>query len=119
MKKSNVVMVVVMAIVGLLIFTNPTVETQRENVKTVLMNGYSQMTKQKIDTEMQMSAEMLGNAFLSQFVSSFVTSNNFILFSITNLEIQGKKKIIGISILNNTFFLPEFKKTIEDINKNV
>ena len=90
--------------------TNPETEKHKEEVK-LKMNAFINKEINKENTvqndEWSSAGGLIGNALASSMVNmmveNMISSSNYILFSTTNVTIEGKKKTIGIGFLGNVF----------------
>ncbi len=121
MKSISLVTVLVIALIA--IFTNPPVEKHREAVKSklnLLMQGslYEKINKSDV-TELESNlgsaiGSMLGSAFMDPFINMAITSDNYIICSITKLSWNGETKIIGFGFLGNVFLSREIDNSLKD-----
>lgn len=103
-------------IIGLCLFavitalTNPGTEKHKEEVK-LKMNALfeKEIDKENItqNDELSKAGEIMGNtlakSMINMMVDNMVSSSNYILFSTTNVTVEGKTKTIGIGLLGNIF----------------
>ena len=89
-----------------LIFSNPSEENHIESVKSKLKIAFkkkmsSELTENQNDTFATLGnglGLLLGDTFIDKLTDGLVTRENYILFSLTNVEYKGKEKIIGFSV---------------------
>ncbi|MHC0447519.1 DUF4359 domain-containing protein [Flavobacterium sp. 3-218] len=103
-------------IIGLCLFlligalTNPGTEKHKEEVK-LKMNELleKEMDKENVtqNDELSTAGGIMGNALaksmINMMVDNLISSSNYILFSTTNVTVEGKTKTIGFGILGNVF----------------
>ncbi len=86
--------------------TNPGTEKHKEEVK-LKMNTLLDKQNMSQNDELSRAGGMLGNALaqsmINMMVNNMVSSSNYILFSTTNVTVEGKTKTIGFGILGNVF----------------
>ncbi len=90
--------------------TNPATEKHKEEVK-LKMNAFLNKEINKKSTlqneEWKTAGGLIGNALatsmINMMVENMVSSSNYILFSTTNVTVEGKSKTIGIGFLGNVF----------------
>lgn len=100
--------------------TNPGTEKHKEEVK-LKMNAFLEkgMNKDKTTQNDQWSKAggLMGNAFaksmINMMVDNMVSSSNYILFSTTNVTIEGKTKTIGFGILGNIFLSSKIDEALK------
>lgn len=110
MKKQSIIIISIAVIVLIAVFTNPNVQTHREAVKT-MYNQNLQKHLVKIGSENNSEMQngdanfgmILGNVFIDKIIGNIVTSDNYVLFSITKLSLEGKSKMIGFGLFGNVF----------------
>lgn len=51
----------------------------------------------------------LGMSLVEKMVAKLVVVDNYVLFSITNIQYQGKKKAVGIGAFGNVFIFREMQ----------
>ncbi len=90
--------------------TNPGTDKHKEEVKSK-MNAFLEKEMNKENTgntdEFSKAGGIMGNALaksmINMMVDNMVSSSNYILFSTTNVTIEGKTKTIGFGLLGNIF----------------
>ncbi|WP_281633499.1 DUF4359 domain-containing protein [Flavobacterium luteolum] len=100
--------------------TNPGTEKHKEEVK-LKMNAFLEKEIDKENTtqnnEMSKVGGMLGNALaqsmVNMLVDNIVSSSNYILFSTTDVTVDGKTKTIGFGILGNVFLSNKIDEAIK------
>lgn len=53
---------------------------------------------------------MFGSTFIEKFVDSFISTDNYILFSLTKATWDGETKVIGIGAFGNILLLKDLDK---------
>ncbi|MBL0738056.1 DUF4359 domain-containing protein [Flavobacterium sp. GN10] len=100
--------------------TNPGTEKHKEEVK-LKMNVFLEKEIDKENTtsndEMSKAGGILGDALAQSMVNilvdNIVSSSNYIVFSTTNVTIEGKNKTIGFGILGNVFLSSKIDEAIK------
>jgi hypothetical protein len=62
---------------------------------------------------------MLGGVVVNKVVEQMVERKNFLLFSLTTFEYDGKEKIIGVGLLGNVFISKEIDNQFEDVKNGM
>jgi hypothetical protein len=126
--KTTSILIGIVAIVLIAIFTNPPIEKHREAVKTKLNVLMQQSMYENIDKTNTSGLEsnlgatlgsMLGSAILNPFIDAAITSNNYIIFSTTELTWGGETKEIGFGIFGNVILSKDIDKALKDKVNNV
>lgn len=93
------------------VLTNPGTEKHKEEVK-VKMNAFLKKEMNKEDT-----GSAIGNALaismINMMVDNMVSSSNYILFSTTNVTVEGKTRTIGIGLLGNVFLSSKINEELK------
>lgn len=88
------------------ILTNPNEDRHKETIKSEL-NSYMQKNITKTDNEWEQAGQAigiaLGTTLINGIIENLVSTDNYILFSLTKITFQGKVKIIGIGIFGNVY----------------
>ena len=125
MKKQNIIFISIAIIVLIAVFTNPNVQAHREALK--MMFNQSLLKQQETNgnedinitenNESKLGA-ILGNVFIDEIIKNIVTTDNYILFSITKLSFEGENRIIGYGLFGNVFISSEFNKVLKNDFEN-
>ena len=102
-------------LVIILIFTNPSEKKHKEAVKEVVLTAMKKEMANNLLEDgnngfagaLQGLGLMIGEKYIENLVEGLITRKNFILFSLTQGELKGEKKIAGIGILGNVFISPQ------------
>lgn len=122
MNKKQISIVVLVLFVFISLITNPGKADHSDKLKTKI-NTYM---KQSVQDQMENSENeweqagaafglMLGEGIINSIVDNNLSVNNFLLFSTSSLEIEGKKKTIGFGFLGNVFIASQIEEALEDI----
>ncbi|MBP1631020.1 MAG: hypothetical protein H6Q15_1913 [Bacteroidetes bacterium] len=117
MKRKNIVITIVLVIVLIAIFTNPSIEDHKEAVK-IKFNANLQKKLNLEDGIVQAFSMMIGGVVLDGFVDNMVSSENYILFSITKITWDKDVKVVGIGAFGNVFISNKIDKAFENNLKN-
>lgn len=121
MKKQSIIIISIVVIVLIAVFTNPNVQAHREAVK-IMFNQNLQKSLAKNGSENKSEMEnaganlgmMLGNVFIDKMIENLVTSDNYVLFSITKISFEGKSKMIGYGLFGNVFISSEVNQAYKN-----
>ncbi|MFC6998028.1 DUF4359 domain-containing protein [Rufibacter roseus] len=97
--------------------TNPSIETHKAEVKQMLTQ---KMNLEEIATETAESEDTfeqvgnaigttLGLAFVDKMIDNAISTDSYVLFSLTKATWEGKEKVIGYGLLGNVFIFDEVK----------
>ena len=109
----------------ILIITNPSEKKHREAVKEIVL---TEMKKEMANNlledgnkgfagALQGIGLMIGEKYIENLVDGLVTRKNFLLFSLTQGEFKGEKKIAGIGILGNVYISSRLKNFFDKNKK--
>ncbi|SHG36587.1 DUF4359 domain-containing protein [Flavobacterium johnsoniae] len=120
MKTKHYAIIAVCSFLLITALTNPSTEKHKEEVK-LKMNAFleKEMNKEKTNQNDELSAagSLMGNALaksmINMMVDNMVSSSNYILFSTTNVTVEGKTKTIGFGILGNIFLSSKIDEAIK------
>ena len=108
----------------ILLITNPSEQNHIEVVKSKLKIAFKKkMTREMLSDESN-SVEsvgnglgiLLGDTFIDKMTDGFVSRNNYFLFSTTNVEYKGQKRLIGFGILGNVFVSGKIDNIFDEKN---
>jgi len=110
MKKKYVILGIVALIIIVAVVSNPSAATHKEIIKTKL-NAYLQKSmaeKSKAsDDEWSKAGNalgmMFGNVMVNGIVDNLVSTDNYLLFSITKMNWEGESKTIGVGAFGNVY----------------
>ena len=121
MKKNYVALFVIGLLLLIAVITNPNEDRHKEVVKAKF-NSYVQMSMPKELSEAddeggqasQGLAMMLGGAMIDGIIANIVTTDNYVIFSTTNVSWEGKSKVIGIGVFGNIFLTGKLDEVLEE-----
>ena len=110
MKKSYIIYGIIGLILLVAVITNPSQDRHKEVIKTKLNTYMQQSLKSNqsgtSDEWAQAGAAlglMMGGAMIQNIVDNFVSTDNYVLFSLTKITVEGKSKVVGIGAFGNVF----------------
>lgn len=115
-----------------LIITNPSEESHIEKVKSKLRVALKKNMTKELENKSSNVFESIGNgigfllvdSMIDKMTEGFITRNNYLLFSTTNVDYKGENKIIGLGILGNIYLTEKIDELFEkpqakqDVSKN-
>lgn len=110
-KKNGLWLLGIFVFLLVLVATNPNEQMHQNEVKSKIMK----ILQKEIDPSKEILGEfssVVGSYFIEQMVQAKVTRVNYFLFSTTNLNWDGKTRIIGIGMLNNIFIFPQIENAV-------
>jgi Domain of unknown function (DUF4359) len=121
MKNKQILLICVGILMVVAVLTNPSQDRHKEVVKNklnVIMQKVMKESLKNSDTGAQQIGSalglMLGGAMLDRMIETMVTTDNYVLFSITKIAWEGKSKAIGFGVLGNVFISDEIDKALKD-----
>jgi hypothetical protein len=114
MKKSNLILIIIVLIVLVAIFTNPKLDRHKEVVKTELNTSMQKSLKNSgSEAEGQVLGALLGGALIDRMIDSIVSTDNYLIFSTTKVTWEGQTKVVGIGIFGNVYIIGKFKNMLK------
>ena len=111
MKKSIIICSVFVVIAAI---TNPNQSRHKEvledKIKTYMQKS---IKNQGSDEFVSLFGNLLGNVIVSKLIDTFVSTDNYILFSTTKLTWQGETKVIGIGAFGNVFITKQLSDALD------
>ncbi len=119
MKKNYITLAVLILIILVAVLTNPDQNRHKEVVKDKLITFLQKSIKKdqtKPNDEYEEAGQairiMLGGMIVEKILDNFLSTDNYVVFSITKITWQGEKKIIGIGALGNVFLTKELDEAL-------
>ena len=126
-KNSNSSVIKTILIVGsiiLLALTNPKENEHKEKLTNTFTRSLSNNTDygdlgsgglESLGSSLGLA---LGDSFISIIMSSLISVENYVLFSLTKVNVEQKSKTIGIGVLGNVYIFNEATRIIEESTKS-
>lgn len=121
MKRKFSVLIVLGLVVLVAVLTNPNQDRHREVLKAKVVSYMQKsmsdgLTDSEIDLENagQAVGMMLGGALIDGVISNIVTTNNYVLFSTTNVIWEGESRVIGVGAFGNVFLTKEIDEALNE-----
>jgi hypothetical protein len=104
-----------------LTFTNPSQEDHRQALEAKFIENIQTKMANKPETTSEIGQTFglaMATAFIGKIIDSTVTRNNWILFSTTEITIEGKTKTIGVGVLGHVYLSSKVDDALsEGLNK--
>ena len=120
MKNKHILLIFVGLLLIVAVLTNPNQDRHKEVVKNklnVLMQKAVKDSFKNSDSGAEQIGSalglMLGGAMLDRMIESMVSTDNYVLFSITKISWEGKTKLIGIGAFGNVFISDEIEAALK------
>ncbi len=111
MKKNYLRIAIVGVIILVAILTNPNEERHKEVIKNYYMQKSMKESLTESDNEWKQTGQALGmvleGVIVDRIIDNLVSTDNYVLFSMTKIRWGGKNKVIGIGAFGNVF-VPSF-----------
>ena len=126
MKTKFLILLTISLLITCAIATNPSPERHKEAFKNKIYQYLHEPLSETlsntktIQDESIFALEMLvGNTIYETLVDNLVSSENYILFSLTQISIAGESKIIGYGLFGNVYLDKSLDKAFEQfLNEN-
>ncbi|MGX7666064.1 DUF4359 domain-containing protein [Flavobacterium pedocola] len=121
MKTKQIILIGLGIILAIAIFTNPNQEIHKEVVKSTI-TSYYQKSIEEDDTipknGFSALGSLLGTSLINTLVENGVSSDNYLVFSITKIRYKGEEKSIGFGVFGNVFLSEKVKEAFDDTKKS-
>jgi hypothetical protein len=126
MKTKFLILLTISLLVICAIVTNPSPERHKEAFKNKIYQYLHESLSEKLSNTKTMQDEsifalemLVGNTIYETLVDNVVSSENYILFSLTQVSIAGESKIIGYGLFGNVYLDKSLDKAFEQfLNEN-
>lgn len=115
MKRENIIVTLILSVIVIAAFTNPTPYRHKELLKSKLYSGLQESGAEKIpgtDESWGKTSEavrkLLGTGLINKVVDNQIITKNYGLFSTSSVTVNGKSKVIGVAIFGNVFYTSDF-----------
>ncbi len=120
MKKGAITFLVIAMITGIAALTNPNQtrhkEVLRNRIKEYIQQSIAPNESEPTDEWSEAGnaiAQLLGGAIIDQIIEQAVSTENYVIFSLTKLTLKGETKTIGIGAFGNVYFTKELERTFQ------
>jgi len=117
--KNNQITIGIIILIGLVaILTNPKLQDHKEAVKTKISASIQKNANLEEEKDaaydLGMSfGKLLGGVLIDNIVDTIVSTDNYVLFSLTKVTWDSETKVIGLGLFGNIFFSPEMNEKLE------
>ena len=102
-------------LVLLLLVTNPSQDKHKLALKDKFISSITkELDKQKQKTGMEGLQLSVATMFINNMVDNTVTSNSYLLFSTTKINIEGNEKTIGFGILGHVYLSSSIDEALNE-----
>jgi hypothetical protein len=126
MKASTLTFLTIAFLIIVAILTNPNPERHKEVVKNKI---YKYLQKPILEEATNVNSRgedaisaldiLLGSTFVDGVIDNLVSTDNYLLFSTTNLSYDGKTKTIGYGVFGNVYIAKELEDAMNEALNNV
>lgn len=121
MKRSHLVTIIIGVLILIAILTNPNQDRHKSAIKNKFYAIYQKSLKQN-DTgdnnEWEQAGQAIGmafgNIFIDGIIDNLVSTDNYILFSLTKITWDGNSKVVGMGVFGNVFISSQLDKKLEE-----
>jgi hypothetical protein len=120
MKKGYVFLILLVGVLLIAALTNPTPERHKEALK---LKFIASMQKSMHDNASSLGSDatnageaigsLIGGAFIDGIVNNVVSTDNYVLFSITKVNWEGKTRTVGVGAFGNVFLSKEIDSILD------
>jgi hypothetical protein len=116
MKMKYVLVAVLVFLTLLAVITNPDQDRHKEVIKKNILE-YLQQSMDHSDNEWEQTGQalgmILGGAIVDKIIDNLVTTDNYVLFSISKITWNGETKVIGIGAFGNVMMTRELQDALD------
>ena len=110
MKNSQITLIIIGFILVALMATNPSTEEHKQVIKKAIFSSINSDNKSNTNIAQQLG-ENIGESIGSAFIDKIVVRQNLLLFSLGNMEYEGKSQNrITLGIFGQIFLLKQYDK---------
>lgn len=121
MKKGTLTFLVIAIIIVIAVLTNPDKTRHKEVLKSSFIE-YMQKSGDSDQTDISDESDylgdaialMVGGALVDKILDNVVSTDNYVIFSLTKITIQGKTKTIGIGAFGNVFLTKRMERIFDE-----
>ena len=121
MKKTHLIIIIIVLIGLVAVLTNPNQDRHKEVVKNKI-NLYLQKSMKEgnadTDNDEEKSGQaigmMLGVVLVNQIIDNLVSTDNYVLFSMTKVTWDGQTKVIGIGAFSNIYLTDKLDNALNE-----
>lgn len=113
--ESNRKLIIFIACLALLVFTNPSLEMHQEKVKSYVVSSVEESISNAFGSEKETEngwVSLFTTLGINAFIPNMIKRENYIFFSFTILKKNDTSQTVGIGILGNVFLYREIEDYI-------
>lgn len=123
--KSNQLILILASIIFITgVITNPNLESHKDAFNKKLHGTIQKSIKEDLDeTDNDVNQAgaaigfvMFGGASIDSITENMISSDNYLLFSLTRITWDEKSKIIGLGLFGNVFIFSDVENAIKEAN---
>ena len=119
MKTNQIVLIIIGFILVALMATNPSTEEHKQVIKKAIFSSIKNPNKANTNIAQQLG-ENIGESIGSAFIDKIVVRQNLLLFSLGNIEYEGKSQNrITLGIFGQIFLLKQYDTNTNEFVDNV
>ena len=120
MKKNHITLAIISLILLVAVLTNPDQDRHKEVIKNKLIT-YLQKSIKKDQTKPKDEWEeagqalgiMMGGMIVEKVLDNFMSTDNYVVLSTTNITWDGETRIIGIGAFGNVYITKELEEALD------
>ncbi|MDP3359105.1 MAG: hypothetical protein Q8S41_07125 [Lutibacter sp.] len=120
--KKNQIIIGIFIIIGLVaILTNPKLQEHKDAVKAKIAASHQKNTNLQEEKNAayylgRSFGNLLGDVLIDNIVNTIVSTDNYVLFSLTKVTWDSETKVIGVGLFGNIFFSPKINEKLEAVS---
>ncbi|MCO5231012.1 MAG: DUF4359 domain-containing protein [Chitinophagales bacterium] len=121
MKRSYLITAIIGVLVLIAILTNPNQDKHKSAIKNKFYRIYQQSIKENYsedDNEWAQAGQAIGmafgNIFIDGIIDNLVSSDNYILFSLTKVTWNGDTKVVGLGAFGNVYISKQLDEKLKE-----
>lgn len=114
MRNLNTFMIVLILIIFVAIFTNPSTAEHKEAVKFLMNKNIQKSVSKSNSNDFEQLGAILGNSLAGGLIENSISRDNYLVFSITMATWNGKSKKIGYGCFGNVYISKDISAALLD-----
>lgn len=114
MKRPNWTITILIIIILVAIFTNPSSAEHKLAVKSIINQKVQSSLSNENTNGFESLGALLGGSLINNLIDNSITSDNYLLFSITKINWKGESKNIGYGLFGNVFISKKVNDSFND-----
>ena len=113
MKRGFLSLLIVVAIVIAMVMTCPGEDAHKEKVS----ERVTAKMLEEANLQGNVMGAMLGTAILSPVIGALVEVDDYFLFSLGKISLNGETQIVSLGLFNHVFFIGDYQDVAENIER--